>query len=412
MKKPRRKAAPRKAVAPRVENEEIVAAPLPPPVPPSLRLYRRIAGAFVLLVAVVLAVVLLVSTARATIRIVPQPQTVEAAFLVDVVPVAATEGKVRGTVLQKTFEQAKEFEVAGGEKKEVLGKAGGTVTLVNESSRSQPLVATTRLLSSTGVLFRLDSTVTVPAGGKVEAVVHADQEGQTGDIAADRFTIPGLSTALQTSIYATSAAPMTGGRRLVSVVTQEELDRAAGELEVLMFERAKEELRAEAKQDGTAYGEAFSKTVVQKASDTVPGTEQDRFTVSLSLQVTGVFYREEDLRQLAELKLFEALTDGFELASPSAQGVETSVQEVRAISETEREARLRVELKAVSVLAATHPALSKDALVGQSLQEVKDHFLQAGVAKNVTIEVFPPWMGKIPALQDHVDIVIQKLSAL
>lgn len=91
------------------------------------------------------------------------------------------------------------------------GKARGQVEIVNESGASQTLVATTRLLSSGGVLFRLDERVIVPPRSRVTAAVTADQPGPQGDVPAGRFTIPGLSSALQRVIYAESSEPMKGG---------------------------------------------------------------------------------------------------------------------------------------------------------------------------------------------------------
>jgi hypothetical protein len=384
-----------KRTAKREAAPESVAIPAP-----SLRLYRRIAGAFVVLVAAVLAIVLFVSTTKATIRIIPSARAVETSFLVDVVPTGAVDGKVSGSSVSRQYEQAKEYSVSGDDKKEVFGKSGGTVTIVNETSRAQPLVATTRLLSSAGVLFRLDEGVTVPANGSVQAVVHADQEGPTGDIGPDRFTIPGLSVSQQAVIYATSEEPMTGGVRHVSVVTQEELDQAATSLESELLERAKSELRAEAP-DGS--GEAFTSKLVEKVSDTIPGTESDRFTISIKIEVTAVFYDSGVLAELTEAKLYEVLEKGFEFSEIAAEPVVT-VQSVNVSAGT---AQLRATRSASAVVSATHPVLDKGSLVGLSKQEVKDRLISAGLADDVQVEIFPPWVGTIPSLKDHIEVVIE-----
>lgn len=369
---------------------------------PSLSLYKRIAGMFVLLVALVLVVVLFVSTTKATVQVTPVERVVESAFLVEVVPTAAVEGKVQGRVWERTFEQARTFEVAGGEEKEVLGKSGGTVTIVNESGRDQPLVATTRLLSSGGVLFRLDDGLIVPAGGRVEAVVHADQEGPTGDIGADRFTIPGLSTSLQSVIYATSDQAMSGGQRRVSVVSQEQLDAAAAELEAIMFLDAKDALRAEVG-EANDYGEVFQSEVLEKQSDTLPGAESDQFVISLTLKVTGVFYDAVAMQALSEAKLFEALEKGFEFTETSIDP-DISLQTVNVDDQT---AELRISRTATSVVSVTHPALEKGSFIGQNEQEIRDRLTTAGLAADVEVDIFPPWVTTVPTLKDHIDVVIQ-----
>lgn len=367
---------------------------------PSLGLYRRIAGVFVLLVAIVLVVVLFVSTTKATIRIQPVENVVESAFLVQVVPTAVVQGKVKGSVVRRTFEQAERFEVSGGEQKEVLGKSGGTVMIVNESSRSQPLVATTRLLSSGGVLFRLDAGVTVPAGASVQAVVHADQEGQTGDIEPNRFTIPGLSTSLQSVIYATSDAPMTGGRKLVSVLAEEQLEQAGAVLEKAMFEKAKSQLVAEAE---AGMGNVFEYTVLEKKSDTLPGVESDQFTISMRMEVMGVFYDAKSLSELSEAKLYESLQEGFAFRD-GATPVELTIEAFDVENQT---AELRAKRQATSVVSMTNEALERGQFVGLTEQEVEDRLKTAGIAMKVEVDIFPFWARKIPSLKDHIDIVIE-----
>ncbi len=395
-KVPKRKISAAKKQPARAGKEKSVTLPAP-----SLGLYRRIAGIFVLLVALVLAIVLFVSTTKATVRVMPIEKTVESVFLVEVVPTAAVEGKVQGKVLQRTFEQAHTYEVTGGEEKEVLGKSGGTVTIVNEGGRDQPLVATTRLLSSGGVLFRLDDGVTVPAGGRVEAVVHADQEGPTGDIGPDRFTIPGLSTSLQSVIYATSDQVMSGGRRLVSILSQEQLDAAAAELEATMFLDAKNTLRGEA--DVKDSGEVFQSEILEKQSDTLPGAESDQFVISLTLEVTGVFYDVVSLKALSEAKLYEALEKGFEFTDTSTDA-DISIQTENVDKQT---AELRVSRSATSVVAVTHPSLEKGSFIGQTEQEVRDRLTTAGLAADVNVDIFPPWVRTVPTLKDHIDVVIE-----
>lgn len=104
--------------------------------------------------------------------------------------------------------------------------ASGQVTLKNTSSTSQPLVATTRLLSAEGVLFRLKEGVIVPANGEIVADVYADQAGASGNIGPTTFTIPGLAASRQAEVYGESSAPMTGGVVRFGEVTLADLDAA------------------------------------------------------------------------------------------------------------------------------------------------------------------------------------------
>ncbi|HLD17538.1 MAG TPA: hypothetical protein VJB99_00500 [Patescibacteria group bacterium] len=382
------------------------AVPKVVPLPPStlsLRVYRRIAGAFALLVGAVLVFVIFLSVSRVTVRIVPQPQTVSASFLAEVSPTASVSGAaVRGSVIQKTFEQAKEFVVTAGEKKEVEGKAGGTVTIFNETSRSQPLVATTRLLTPEGILFRLDEGVTVPARGSVQAIVHADQAGKQGDVEPTRFTIPGLSSSLQSVIYATSDTSLSGGVQTLAILSQGELDQAASSLALEMLEAAKGELQGNGR---PLAGQLFESETLERASNVVPGTETDRFTVSLTLRVTAFFYHPEDVKRLAEAKLYEALSDGFTFVSVPLEDVKLTVQRPET---EETPAQVRLSLTAVSTLAPTHPLLDQRTLAGLPFEEARKRLMDSGTVKDVQFDAFPPWLQRLPAGRDRMEIVIEE----
>ena len=131
------------------------------------------------------------------------------------------------------------------------GKAAGTVTVMNTTSSARALVATTRFLSQDGVLFRLDRAVTIPAGGQADAPVTADQPGAPGDIGPGRFTIPGLSAALQQQIYGVSSEAMRGGVRYSGdPYTQAEYDKAFADLRSIALAQA-------ASQANAAFGPGF-----------------------------------------------------------------------------------------------------------------------------------------------------------
>ena len=119
-------------------------------------------------------------------------------------------------------------------------QATGTVTIYNSWSENQPLMATTRLLTPDGVLFRIKERVDVPAGGKIENVeVYADQPGTSGNIGPTSFTIPGLWQGLQEKIYAENSEPMTGGLRETKFITQKIISETSDVLKGELIEKAK-----------------------------------------------------------------------------------------------------------------------------------------------------------------------------
>jgi hypothetical protein len=101
--------------------------------------------------------------------------------------------------------------------KTVSSSASGTITIYNTQSKAQKLIANTRFSTSAGLIFRIHSAVTVPAGtaarpGSVKATVYADKAGDTYNIAPASLTIPGFAgTPLATEVYAKSSEAMAGG---------------------------------------------------------------------------------------------------------------------------------------------------------------------------------------------------------
>jgi len=107
--------------------------------------------------------------------------------------------------------------VKGSGTKAVHSSASGTLTIYNTQSKSQRLIANTRFATTAGLIFRIRTAVTVPAGttakpGSVTAKVYADQEGSQYNVGPTSFTIPGFAgTPLEAEVYARSTSAMSGG---------------------------------------------------------------------------------------------------------------------------------------------------------------------------------------------------------
>jgi len=101
--------------------------------------------------------------------------------------------------------------------KQVTASASGPITIYNTEAKPQKLVAKTRFATASGLIFRIHSAVTVPAGttdkpGSVSATAYADAPGPSYNVAATSFTVPGLAgTPQANAVYARSTSAMVGG---------------------------------------------------------------------------------------------------------------------------------------------------------------------------------------------------------
>jgi len=372
------------------------------PSAPSLVLYRRIALSFVGVVAIILGVVLYISTMKAEIIVHPLEDTIVTEFLLDVVKTPTSDKEVRGRVLTTTLGRTQTVAASGNQTEERVGRAGGVVTLRNISSQSQALVKTTRLLSESGVLFRLQKDANVPANGSIEVPVLADIEGREGDVSATRFTIPGLSVSRQKEVYAVSDQAMNGGLATISVISQDELDAAIKQLSEELTEEAKTALRGEVQ--GLFPGESFRTNILSQGASVEAGNEASSFDVVLSVQVVGVFFDDGAIKRLAEIELASSLGEGREFLSSSSEQVQFTVEKV---NEVEGQANIRVYLDGKAIPSSTSRLLDAARFVGLSAEEVKELLVSDGIAKDVEVNFSPPWVSAVPRLKDHVKIIIE-----
>ena len=138
------------------------------------RYYSKIVIAFVVVAVVLIGLIVYFSFTKTTVTVTPTVQN-------STVTIESSLSELGGTLVLTDVSGTHDYTAIEGTASKT-GKASGTVTLYNKYTVDQPLIETTRLLSDTGVLFRTQETVTVPAGGQVEVPVAADQEGATGNI--------------------------------------------------------------------------------------------------------------------------------------------------------------------------------------------------------------------------------------
>jgi hypothetical protein len=367
-------------------------------------MYQHIAVAFVVITFLLLLCVLYLSVSRATIRVVADPKVIDVEARIDVVKDSPVESQVQGVVAETVIEKSRVFTLPSEGAKPVEGKASGYVTLINESAKEQPLVATTRLISQEGILFRLQNAVTVPAGGQVEAFVKADSAGRAGEIGASKFTIPGLNATLQTQIYGVSVAGMTGGVQYVRALSQADIDNAVDVLAGEILAEAKQTLSANADRN-VLDGESYSLTTVSQSTDAAVGAEVGSFTLTLKQKVAAVYYPKVQVQNTAERLLSEQVPDGFQVSLVNRQTSRTEVEEIDIKNST---AGITVYLDGLSMISEDAQTLDKDRFVGRAPHEVITLLQASEAIQDVSVSFTPFWLKRVPTLQDHIKIIIEE----
>lgn len=406
-----------------------ITAPSFPSMPrPSL--YRKIAYTFLGLSIVIVIAVLWLTSVKAEVTITAGRETVSLDGTVGVAKDPGP-GEIPGRVLQGTFEKIQEFEVTGeaSEGEEVTEepeeerlpdnqvRARGKVRIINDYSREQPLVRTTRLLTPDGKLYRIDDSVVVPAGGEVEVEAYADQTGYAFEIDDGEFTIPGLYEPLQDDIYAVSddgfvAQPIDGEEVTTSEeapaeptgpkVSRADLDRAEKELMDVVLARAKEELATEA---GSPDMEVvYVVKVAEKGHSVSVGQVSETVISSLKLDVTAVYYSTDDMQALIRQRLKERIPEGREFLPFEGSSVSYSLENADEESE---QAEIRVTADAGYRLSLEHPLLQPESLTGKSREDADSMLRSIEGVQDVQIVIKPNWLNRIPSFKDKVSIMLQ-----
>ncbi|PIP60933.1 hypothetical protein COX00_00495 [Candidatus Uhrbacteria bacterium CG22_combo_CG10-13_8_21_14_all_47_17] len=403
------------------------------PTSPHPSIYRKIAYTFLGLTVVIVIAVLWLTSVKAEVLIKTTRQTVSLDGTVEVAKTPA-QGQIPGRVVQGTFEKIQEFFVATSTQAtsdtavntpvettqlpDNQVRARGKVRIINEYSKTQPLVRTTRLLTPDNKLYRIDKSISVPPGGEVEVEAYADQTGYDLAIGPSKFTIPGLYEPLQQYIYAISDAPFTvqpisqtevastdtvAPQPVGEKVKQSDLDSAEKTLMDVVLARAKTDLATEAGNPENMETVYVVKVVDQKTNATV-GQVTESFLSSLKLEVTAVYYSKEDMRALVRSKLRERVPEGNEFLPTEASSASYSLESADLDNEV---ASIRIKADGSYHLSPNNALLQPSVFAGKSKDEVVTLLHSVDGVESIDIVLHPSWLRNIPSFKDKIKVTVE-----
>ena len=366
-----------------------------------VRFYKLIALGFLLLTVILLGLVVFMSSKRAEIIVTTKLAPVDVTS--DVIFGGSDSHGIEYEIVTKEISDSRIFSPTGTKQEE--GVAKGFVTLINDGALDQPLVATTRLLTDKGILFRLKDRVVVPANGELEQVeVYADKVGVESEIGPETFTIPGLNEAKQKIIYAKSDEAMVGGIRNIGILSEDDVEQAEESMRAFIEKKAVEDLAETYKDKKSVYNVTSLTTSV---NEELIGTEVDSFTLSASGTVHAVFYDEEDMKNWAEKQLSKKSIDQSDSIKPSDQQPTVTFA---SYNNDQQLATLRVFYDGLMTLSPESPTLSKEVFFGKSKNEVRRYLLTLDHVQKVDIKLQPAWIDTIPQIHEHVSVVIKQVE--
>lgn len=362
-----------------------------------VRFYKFVALTFLVITVVLLGLILFMSSKRATIEITTKESPVDVNLSMEIGP----DAEIPGMIQTVTVTTTDIFEPTGDQ--QVPDIARGTITITNTSDIPQPLVATTRFLSPDNILFRLESGITVPANGSVDAAVYADEAGARGNIGPSRFTIPGLNETRQGEVYGESTAAMTGGLRTIGILSEADIDRAEDQLVARAIESLKTSLSSATGTIATLVDVAE----VQSDSSVEVGVETSSFELSATIQLVGVSYSSTDVQTYADNSLREREIDDAEVITPAASAPVVTFDSYNADTEI---VTASVFHSGMAMLNPESKQIQKVIFFGKTKDEVRRYLLSLDHVHSVDVKFKPAWIRTVPHVHEHVNVIVREVK--
>lgn len=385
------------------EHEEEIEDPRPKR---SIGLYRRQAFFYLGATAVLLLAVLYLFFAKLTITIIPEGETVNDSITLNISTASSSidssslsnSRNIDGDIQILEIEAEKTYPVSG---EEVAGEeVFGEVKIINNYSKAQTLVATTRLLTPDGKLFRLKDRVSIPAGGTTKATVYADKPvaGLIVD-SGTRFTIPGLWAGLQDKIYAENDEDLTLQTQVKRIVKQSDIDQAKKDINEVINLKLKNELKSLNTDKAAVYDETASDLTLE--TDVKLAEERSEFLIKAKKKVTVIFFSKEKAASLAAARLSLLVSDDKQLVGFDKEKIAYSLEDY---NKNNNVADVKASFSGTMSLKSDATIIDPKKITGLSEQQVAEYLNSFPEIKEFKLKFWPSFIKNAPILPDKIEI--------
>lgn len=292
-------------------------------------------------------------------------------------------------------------------------RARGTVTLSNMLGASpQSLVATTRLESPDGKVFRLVKGVTIPgateANGKMKpgtviAEVVADQSGEAYNIEPASFTIPGLKGGPKyEKITAISEKAFSGGggsEATIASISADDVSKAKESSEKKIAEMLRTELEKDLRPGEKLFEDALQWEVLSAGAFPGAGAVAPSFDYRIRVSARALVVSESDIRTVAA-----GLFDGENISADSID-IEYTVPRPDFVAKSLTvKARVSVQKNKTFDVESV-----KQKILGKTIPDVQGVFAEYPDIRKIEVVFWPKFMtSRIPSRADRVFVTVEQ----
>ncbi|MBI2031467.1 MAG: baseplate J/gp47 family protein [Candidatus Levybacteria bacterium] len=291
-------------------------------------------------------------------------------------------------------------------KKEVGTKAKGTVTIFNNSSKTETLPSGTKLTSANGPEFTTDKSVTVASAsgdiftgttpGKANISVTSSEIGNEYNLPSNtKLSVSGSST-----IAAKNDDPFSGGtKKEIKVVSKEDIEKLTEELPKNLEKKAKDDLSKKISDDKVLLPQFINQSLKDKDFNKDVGDEASQVTLKAVVEYQGISYAKKDLLIFSDTLVRNQASADL-VIDPDNLRVE--VKDIKQTDDNETSANLNIIASLKPKIDETK--LKKD-LAGKSFENAEKLILEINQVSDVNFSLNIPFLPKrIPFMAGSIKL--------
>lgn len=317
---------------------------------------------------------------------------------------------LKGDYQELTIEVSERYPATGEKFSNNKGMARGIVKIYNNySNQPQPLIATTRVLSKEGKLFRLIKGVTIPGmnedkPGVAEVQVIADEIGQDYNIGPSEFTIEGFKGGEKYDKFkVVSEEKMLGGandieNKKVKVVTEEDINLAREKTIEKFNQNLEKNLKEKLNPNETFVLTSIEKDIISSDSSYAPEDIINEFSYTVKQRIRVITFNNDDFESRITQAFGKEVTDDLEFEKIA----ETNYQKDIADYENKK-----LDLT-VSAKLLYWPKINKEdiksKLAENNNSEIKEYLGNLNQINKAIISYSPSWLSSFPIKNKNISI--------
>jgi len=378
-----------------------------------LGLYSSFVWKFAAVFVFIFLLIFFTSFSSLNIDIVPKTETLNESTLIKVTTDNSSKtasfidprDEVKGLIEEMEINFEKEFSASGEEfvGEEIIGR----VKIVNDYSRSQSLVRTTRLHAPDGKEYRINEAVNIPAGGEVWVDIYVESPSRDLAISPTKFTIPGLWSGLQDYIYAESEEAFRFEQKKEKYVRESDLALAKNESENEYNQRLQKNISERKtyleKQDGQEKVAVYLNDYIRTSTEAEDNQKTNSFKMSVEGSTKVAFFNKKDLEKIALGKLNLLVPDGKELLEFNPDNISLIFQ---SYNEDEKIAQIKANFSGQMILKNNENPINKEAISGLGEDQIRAFLSDQEEIKDFSLNFKPSFIKKAPKLVDKIEINI------